>query len=273
MASGPHPTRVNYLTRLRAHRAVDIPSAVVALSFTMAAFASVLVVSTRTFSLDFTAPRVDHSSPHETLVYLERPVIAVRRDEQSIPTRMPHAATERTAAAPVRVRADTASVRTSFPPTSAKSEALAGPAPVFLPRYRTQPRFTPSPFDLPRVRNPFLPQAEWTRAQMDSMLEEMRHAIPILAAARTPTAAERDALIKEQTRERLIPGRAAQMPAAAGMSISLPLFAAGPSAAERRRDSAANAEYVLRLRRLQARASASRELLRVADSMSRVRTP
>lgn len=261
------------MARLRAHRAVDIWSAVVALPLTMAAFASVLVVSARTFSFDFTAPRVDQSSPQETLVYLERPATAVRRDEQSIPTRVPRAATERAAAAPMRVRADTASVRTSFPPTSARSEGLAGPAPVLLPRYRPQLRSTPSPFDLPRVRNPFVPEEQWTRAQIDSMLEEMRHAIPILAAARTPTAAERDALIKEQTRERLIPGRAAQMPGAAGMSISVPLFAAGPSAAERRRDSAANAEYVARLRRLQARASASRESLRVADSMSRVRTP
>lgn len=239
----------------------------------MAAFAAVFVVSARALLFDTVAPRVERTSPDESLVYLERPVTTLRRVEQLIPLRVPHTASVKTATAPVLVRAETASVRTSLPATSSKSGALAGPNRVFLPQYRPQSRSTPSPFDLPRARNPFVPEAPRTRTQIDSMLEEMRQSIPRLAATRTPTAAERDALIKEQTRERLIPGRAPQMPGMAGISIGVPLFAAGPSAAERRRDSAANAEYVARLRRLQARASASRESLRVADSMSRARIP
>ena len=109
---------------------------------------------------------------------------------------------------------------------------------------------------------------------MDSILAVMSQGIPLFAKNRTPTAAERDELMRAQSSGQsvTVPGRQPQV-TIAQVSIGLPLFASGPSAAERRRDSAANSEYVARLKRLQARVSASRESLRVADSMSRARVP
>jgi hypothetical protein len=271
LSGSPHPMRVKVLARLRAARAVDLPSALIALTLTVAAFASVFVVSARTLLFQSASVQIERPAPHETLVFLEATGSAPRI-EQPVQLRSPLIATARPAAASARVRdVDTGS--TPAPATSSKPSTLAGPDPTFLPRFRPQPRSSPSPFELPRARNPFVPDAQWTRAQIDSTLEEMRHAVPNLAATRTATAAERDSLMREQARERTIPGRAPQMPGGVGGSIGVHLFSAGPSAAERRRDSSANAEYVARLRRLQARASASRESLRVADSMSRVRTP
>jgi hypothetical protein len=108
---------------------------------------------------------------------------------------------------------------------------------------------------------------------MDSILAEVSHGIALFAKTRTPTVAERDSLMRDAARARLVPGRAQQTPSTANMSINVPILSVGPSTAERRRDSAANAEYVGRLKRLQARVSASRESLRVADSMSRGRAP
>lgn len=126
---------------------------------------------------------------------------------------------------------------------------------------------------MPRARNPFLSEESRTRAELDSILVVMNQGIPLFAKTRTPTAEERDSLMRDASRARLVPGRAQQTPGTANMSISVPFLAVGPSSAERRRDSAANAEYVGRLKRLQARVSASRESLRVADSMSRGRAP
>jgi len=262
---------VKVLARLRAASAVDLPSGLIALVLTVAAFASVFVVSARTLLFQSETVLVERAIPLETLVFLE-PTVSAPRVEEPPQLRPPVGVTARPAASSPRVRVvDTGS--TPAPAARAKPSTLAGPEPTFLPPYRPQSRSTPSPFELPRARNPFVPEAQWTRAQIDSTLEEMRHAIPIFAATRTPTAAERDSLMREQARERTIPGRAPQMPGGVGGSIGVPLFSAGPSAAERRRDSSANAEYVARLRRLQARVSASRESLRVADSMSRARTP
>jgi hypothetical protein len=215
--------------------------------------------------------RADRTTAQEALVYLERPHAVVPSVEQ--PTALRSSRVAAPEARTVRVPPPRDTSRATVSATSPKSSAIAEPAPIFLPSYRPRANSTPSPFDLPRARNPFLSEEPRTRAEMDSILMELRQGIPLFAATRTPTSAERDSLMRERSREGLVPGRAAQIPGSASGSIGLPLFSAGPSAAERRRDSSANAEYVARLRRLQARVSASRELLRVADSMSRRRTP
>ena len=157
-------------------------------------------------------------------------------------------------------------------PSTVRTPSLA--APPHPPRYLSR-SFAPL-----KPRNPFIPTPLPSRAEMDSMLREMRDSMPALSRLRVMSVAERDSLMRVMATNKLVPGRAAQMPgyppstglANSGM-IAAPLFSSGPSAAERRRDSAANVEYLARLRRLQDRALARRESLRVADSMSRARLP
>ena len=260
--------------RLRLKRTIDGPSAFVAFVLTATTFAAVFAVTARTLSLRSAALKTDPSNAREVLVYLDQrsvePRVEAPRETVSprpsaVRARIPN---RRAESAPSSEQRTPKAVSPASPPT-----ALAGPSPIFLPPYRPQSRSTPSPFDSPRARNPFLGEEPRTRAELDSILTVMSQGIPLLAATRTPTQSERDSLAREQSRARVVPGRPPQMPGGAGMSISVPIFAAGPSPAERRRDSAANAEYVGRLRRLQARVSASRESLRVADSMSRGRAP
>lgn len=260
--------------RLRLTRAIDAPSALVAITLTLATFAAVFAVSARTLMFRSAAPRADRMTLRETLVYLDRPSDKPRAEPTIAPLERraagPRTRPPATRAEPVPPSERRAPNEPSPAPTS---NSLAGPTPVFLPPYRPQSRSTPSPFDKPRLRNPFLSEEPRTRAELDSILAVMNQGIPLFARTRTPTVAERDSLMQDAARARLVPGRAQQIPGTANMSINVPLLSKGPSSAERRRDSAANAEYVGRLRRLQARVSASRESLRVADSMSRGRAP
>ncbi len=171
---------------------------------------------------------------------------------------------------PVSQRQDTASSR--IVPSNAVTPSLVPPA--------MRPGYLRTTLLPPRPRNPFLPAPLLTRTEMDSMLAILRDSMPALSRLRVMTVAERDSLMRVMANSRLVPGRPAQMPgypSAGGLSnaggISAPLFSSGPSAAERRRDSAANVEYLARLRRLQDRVLARRESVRVADSMSRARIP
>ena len=97
--------------------------------------------------------------------------------------------------------------------------------------------------------------------------------LPRLARNRVPTVAERDSLMRVAARENVIPGRRASFHAALGGGISAPLFSAGPSPAERRRDSIGNAEYMVRLARLQERVRPRKDSIRIADSSSKRGVP
>ncbi|MEO7454766.1 MAG: hypothetical protein ABIY52_00795 [Gemmatimonadaceae bacterium] len=164
--------------------------------------------------------------------------------------------------------------------TSTRVVPSKGTAPSLAPPPRAPRYLRSAPIAPIYGRNPFVPVAPPTRAEAESILGGMKDSLNFLVVHRVMGTAERDSLMRVMATAHVIPGRAAQMPGyppKGGLSnsgmIAVPLFSAGPSAAERRRDSAANFEYLARLRRLQDRVQARRESLRVADSMSRARQP
>jgi hypothetical protein len=252
-----------------------MPAVLLAVALTAAGFGAVLAVSGPTmFSRAIT--RVIGATRQETLVFLEPPRVsaAVRASSSPLITSASTVSGRLTPATAPDARSMRVEPRDAArqPPREA---VIAGPSPILLPRYHAPVRFTPSPFDLPRARNPFLSEAQQTREEMDSILAVRRAEMPELSMIYVPTVAVRDSLIKAQARNNVVPGRAAQMPGSGVSSggISFTLLSPGPSASERRRDSAANSEYMTRLRRLQDRVQSARESLRLADSMTRHRTP
>ena len=120
------------------------------------------------------------------------------------------------------------------------------------------------------VFDPFAARSLPAPAVRDSLLGDLRAALPGMARARVRTAAERDALVKEGMLRNRQSGRTLLDPVVgdgtySGRSggIDAPLFSPGPSRAKRVRDSIAFAEYTARLARLQAR----------IDSLRRTREP
>lgn len=90
------------------------------------------------------------------------------------------------------------------------------------------------------------------REQRDSVLSRLSRAVPRLAATRRPTRAERDSLWRQEARRQAEwreQGRPIPIIAGTG-TISLPLFASGPSRERRMRDSVVHRDNLLRLARL-----------------------
>jgi hypothetical protein len=262
-----------HLAASRTGRRIDVPSVLLAVALTTSAFAGVFVVSAPTMFYRAVMRAAGADTPQETLVFFEPQHSAVPVRRLSATARAQPTNHERRAPPPVDANLPHAKPRAALPrPTRGAKESDV--APTLVPRYHAPIRFTPSPFELPHVHNPFLSEAPRTRAEMDSILAVRRDSIPKLSMTYTPTVAVRDSLIKAQARTNVVPGRAPQMMGnGMGGGIGFTFLSPGPSAAERRRDSAANAEYVGRLRRLQDRVRSARESLRLADSMTRRRTP
>jgi hypothetical protein len=263
-----------HLAPVRDVQRIRMPSVLLAIALTAVGFGAVLAVSPPTmFSRAIT--RVVDTTRRETLVFFEQPHVTVAvHPSPSLP------ATSRSIARGLRTPVNASDSRmTRTQPRDAlrqpsRTSEIVGPSSTLLPRYHPPIRFTPSPFELPHARNPFLSEAPQTREEMDSILAVRRAEMPRLSMIYVPTVAVRDSLIKAQAQNNVVPGRAPQMMGnGIGGGIGFTFLSPGPSAAERRRDSAANAEYVGRLRRLQERVQSARESLRLADSMTRRRTP
>lgn len=111
------------------------------------------------------------------------------------------------------------------------------------------------------ARDPFATSAPASPAQQDSLLAELRHALPAMARARVQTASERDAAIKERMLLMRLAGRPLLAPpqgGGGGGAFDLPLFSPGRSRSERVRDSIAFEEDRPRRERLRQRVDSVR---------------
>ncbi len=108
---------------------------------------------------------------------------------------------------------------------------------------------------------------------MDSARRALAGDVPRLALTRKPSQAQIDAELRERERQQASTWEAHRpvaLPlAGGGVSVPFPLFAAGPSRAQRRRDSIVNADYVARLARMMKFARARLDSLCRADSVAR----
>ena len=106
----------------------------------------------------------------------------------------------------------------------------------------------------------------------DSARRALGSDVPRLALTRKPSQEEIDALLREQEREQASAWdahRPVALPVAGGgVSMPFSLFSAGPSKAQRKRDSIVNADYVRRLRRMLAFARERLDSICHADSLA-----
>lgn len=108
---------------------------------------------------------------------------------------------------------------------------------------------------------------------MDSARRALAGDVPRLALTRKPSQEQIDAEQRERERQQANTWEAHRPVAVpvtgGGVSVPFPLFAAGPSRAQRRRDSIVNADYVARLARMARFARARLDSLCHVDSVAR----
>ena len=108
---------------------------------------------------------------------------------------------------------------------------------------------------------------------MDSARRALAGDVPRLALTRKPSQEQIDAELRERERQQANTWEAHRPVAlpltGGGVSVPFPLFAAGPSRAQRRRDSIVNADYVARLARMMKFARARLDSLCRVDSVAR----
>jgi len=252
--------------RARSTAAVDPQSALVATVLAFAAFGATFasVHGMRLRDLDLRTP-VERAP--ETIAYIApRPLAAsvVLPVQPPLPTP--------SVAGPKSPRPAMVDV---LPSPSGVDTSSAGPlAPALNATVVTAPsaRLAPSPRRagtaswIPGiVYDPFVERAAPPAAVRDSLLGDLRAAMPAMARTRVYTPSERDAVIKEGMLRNKVSGRVLLDPPVgngtySGTSggIDLPLFSPGPSRAVRVRDSIAYAEGRTRLARLAARADSLR---------------
>ena len=265
-AGGVHPTGDSHFALPPAARLiaslqfqrpqhVDLPASLAAVLLTVASFVAVLLANAPLARVQPLVRDADSKPLSERVSFVTRPLPPLPSVKVEVPTEravetdgLGRARVDAPTMAPGERRVDSAVVQ-----PSPISPTTAAPAPSLAPAFGTPRGLRPEPFTMPRVRNPFAPATPLSRREQDSVGRELGVAVPLFARNRVPTVAENDSLMKVAARENVIPGRRASIPAGAGGGFSLPLFSAGPSSAERRRDSIGNAEYVARLKRLQER--------------------
>jgi hypothetical protein len=135
--------------------------------------------------------------------------------------------------------------------------------------------YAPRPLATPRFGY-FPGTGGFTAAQQDSVLWKLERGVPY-AKPVPPSQAERDAKAREDA-PRWAFARDEHRPvpmtgSGSGGSIRAPFLSSGPSAAERRRDSAIHAGNLLRLQRLADRARARQDSLRRMDSIALLTRP
>jgi len=209
----------------------------------------------------------ERRSPDEHVVFVTAseapfiPRLAVRPSGTVRLERMPAATRDSARAVP-----STSGIQeTAVPVPRRPLGADMTPSPSLLPSAESHRRLAPF-IILPRRRNPLAPQPGLTAAQRESVLFEIRYALPAAAATRIATREEQDSLRREMAAPGTIPGRKAGEQGLVGRAggFPFPLFSAGPSRAERLRDSVANAEFMRLLSRLQDRVRLKRDSAHVA---------
>jgi hypothetical protein len=277
------------------------PSVVVSLAITAASFASAFVamrsLPDRTFR--------DRLTNVEAPVVLRLPTPADRAPAVKPPIEKPDVRPSRAppatipnsvAPAVAPLVAPSSTPLTMPPPASARSDSVststqnssASPARIAAPARASGKGAPIAPAGINLAD-----RAANTPAVRDSILRERVSAIPELARTHAPTGAERaelegSQLLASALRQRVstagnsrdlvvLQGKGKDGVGAVGgpgiVSIDFPLFSSGPSPAQRKKNEKLDADYQLRLRRLQDRAYLERDSLRAdstrADSLRR----
>ena len=210
---------------------------------------------------------VSPSEPREVVVFVAPLTPDVRSSETLIPRRV--------RPAPLRASASTATIA-SVPPVDSVAPTRA--------EVDTGARTLPTqPSDALRsraVRGPVLSPSAFTRpsafgrADYESVMSALGKDFVARALALPPTQEQKDELYRgEAARYARAKDEHRPMPVGAmgaGVSLPLPLFSSGPSRKQRMRDSVIHQGNLIRLRRLEERALAKRDSIRVADSLARL---
>ena len=114
-----------------------------------------------------------------------------------------------------------------------------------------------------------------TAAERDSVLAQLSSDVPKLAKTSQPTQADRDSILREQSRLDRV-ARDQHRPAMLQMpvgsfSLPFPFFSYSGSPQKQLRDSILNADIQARIARILERGRAKRDSLRRADSLAKVR--
>lgn len=255
----------------RQSRHPDIGASLAALVLTGAAFAAILSVSGNVMTWRGTT-RVAEKSAQEEVVFVARPLSLPRLAAPLPAARAVHAGNPRAGVTgavdssilPPEARADSASAR--------PEHATAVPtrvSPMLVPSLGRPDALAPKPIEI-KIHDPFAPARLPTEAERLAMAESLAMVLPRAARTRELTTAEKDSIMGDVSRAATIPGRKGQVPGSANGGFGVPLLSPGPSAAERKRDKAANTEYLAILERLQARVRQRRDSI-IADSLRRRR--
>jgi hypothetical protein len=279
------------------------PSVVVSLAITAASFASAFVAmrslpdwTSEARSTNIEAPvvlrfptPVDQAPAVKPPPIEKRDVRSNRADPATIPSSVAPAVAPLVAPLSTPLTMPSSAARADSSGVSAAAENSSGsPARIAAPARASGKGapIAPAGIDL-------ADRAANTPAVRDSILRERMSAIPGLARTHAPSGAERaelegSQLLASALRQRVstagnsrdlvvLQGKGKDGVGAVGgpgiVSIDFPLFSSGPSPAQRRKNETLDADYQLRLRRLQDRAYLERDSLRAdsirADSLRR----
>lgn len=268
------------LTRRRAER--SWPSAALATVLTFGAGIAVLdATRLPSWNVRHAAPAVEqitYVAPRQVPV---EPILP--RSERAAPVSALPTRPEPAAQAPRDIPPLAMPVPASIPPSSHDSGAISFVVPS-PSRSSTNSATTLAPSSAPQLAGPRLrasirgQTSSSSAAIRDSVLTAFSRSVPRLARERVPTQTERDERAREvahanqRAREEHRPVRSSDFAGAAaqmgGFSISIPIpwLSAGPSRAERTRDSLIMLENARILKHLQARADSARLARESRDS-------